>query len=647
MTAEIRFGRQVCGNLAEASAREWLVADGLGGYAMGTVGGLRTRRYHGLLMVATEPPRGRMLALASLDPVLVLGDNRVRLAVHEWAGTAVAPQGHLALESFALRDGVPTWRWQIGDVVLEREVAMAHGRPAVGVVMRVIRAPGPVRVELEALGTWRDAHTERFGNWEPEVDQLDDGYVFEGRYRVRGPGFDPAGAAWYRGVSHREEAGRGLTDREDLFFGGRFGRDLGAGETLEVVAWAGPDLTDGSAPLPAAVLVQGARDRAADVAARAEPRDEADRHLAIAADQFVVAGPAVVAGYPWFADWSRDTMTSYEGLFLETGRADEGRVLLEGHATSLSEGMLANTADAGGTGYNTADATLWFVHAVGRHVDWTGDLDLAAAMADPFGDIVRHHVEGTRYGIRAGDDGLLSQGADGVALTWMDARVDGRPVTPRAGKPVEVNALWVNALATIADLGERRGDDAGEVRTLEATARQSFRSRFVHDGGLFDVVDGPGGDDAAMRPNQILAVSLPFAPIPDGAQVVRACERTLLTSLGLRSMGQDEPGYRGWHRGGPAERDEAYHSGTVWPWLIGPFVEAALKTGVSVDGALDGLEAHVAEWGLGSVSETADGDAPHAATGCPFQAWSVAELLRARRMVSRAAAGGVPTPEPA
>ncbi len=337
--------------------------------------------------------------------------------------------------------------------MVERELAMAHGRAAVGVVhgraavgvvMRVIRAPGPVRVELEALGTWRDAHTERFGNWEPVVDRLDDGYVFERRYRVRGPGFDPAGAAWYRGVSHREEAARGLSDREDLFYGGRFGRDLGPGETLEVGAWAGPDLTESAAPPPATALVQAARD-AVELAARAEPRDavelaaraepatRVDRHLAMAADQFVVAGPAVVAGYPWFGDWTRDTMTSYEGLFLETGRSDEGRVLLERAAASLSEGMLANTPGAGGTEHNTVDGALWFVHAVGRHVDWTGDLDLAAAMGEPFAGIVRYHLEGTRYGIRAGADGLLTQGAEGVALTWMDARVDGRPVTPRAG----------------------------------------------------------------------------------------------------------------------------------------------------------------------------------------------------------------------
>jgi predicted glycogen debranching enzyme len=635
---EIRLGRQVCGNLDEGSAREWLVADGVGGYAMGTVAGLRTRRYHGLLVVATDPPRGRQLGFASLDPVLVIGDARIRLGVHEWAGTTVQPQGFLHLESFALRDGVPVWRWQLGDVVLEREVAMAHGRPAVGVVHRVVRAASPVRLELEALATWRDVHGERFGNWDPGIEQLEDGFVFEGAYRVRGPGYDPAGAAWYRTVSYREEAARGLNDREDLFFAGRFVAELGAGDAIEVQAWAGEDLTDDASPPPASDLVTTARGRAREVARRAGAVDDGDRLLAHAADQFVVAGPTVVAGYPWFGDWSRDTMTSYEGLFLETGREDEGRELLLRAAATLDRGMLANTADAGGTEFNTVDGTLWFVHAAGRHVAITGDDDLADELDPAFDEIVRWHREGTRDGIRVDDDGLLTQGAEGVAPTWMDARVDGNPVTPRAGKPVEVDALWIEALGAIADLRVRRGTLPSDLLSLAATARESFERRFARpDGTVFDVVDGPDGDDGACRPNQLLAVSLPHAPLPDAPAeaVVRTVGARLLTSLGLRSLAPGEPGFRGRHRGDPRARDAAYHQGTVWPWLIGPYVDASLRTGVDATGVLDGLEQHLHEWGLGSVSETADGDPPHAATGCPFQAWSVAEVLRARRRLRR------------
>jgi predicted glycogen debranching enzyme len=355
--------------------------------------------------------------------------------------------------------------------------------------------------------------------------------------------------------------------------------------------------------------------------------DAVDAQLLLAADQFVVAGPTVVAGYPWFGDWSRDTMTSYEGLLLETGRADTGRELLRRSAATLSEGMLANTADSGALEYNTADGTLWFLHAVGRHVARTGDLDLAAELSGALAGVLDAHIAGTRYGIAVDPtDGLLTQGAPGIALTWMDARVDGVPVTPRAGKAVEINALWINALATVADLMTRLGRDAAAVRAHERRARASFRGAFVLDGRCRDLAGDP-----SLRPNQLLAVSLPYAPLAD-ASVVRSCA-PLLTSLGLRTLDPADPAYRGRHRGGALERDRAYHQGTVWPWLIGPYAEAALATGCSTAGLFESLEAHLGEWGLGSVSETADGDAPHVASGCPFQAWSVAETLRARRLV--------------
>jgi predicted glycogen debranching enzyme len=614
--ATIAFGRQVCGSLAEARAREWLVADGLGGYAMGTVAGLRTRRYHGLLVVATQPPGGRMLGLAALDPVLVLGDRRVRLGVHEWADGTVAPDGFVHLDSFELEDGVPRWRYRVGEVVLERELACARGLPGLAVVHRLVRAPGPVRLELEALCTWRDAHGERFADGSPRVDAGADGFAFESAYRVAGLPFEPAGE-WYRGVRYSVEAERGLPDREDLFLAGRFAARLTPGGEAAVHAWAG-DRPEGD-------LVEAARRRARSFPAD----DETGALLAHAADQLVVAGPTVVAGYPWFGDWSRDTMTSYEGLLLETGRADEGRELLVRAAGTLSEGMLANTADTGSLEYNTADGTLWFLHAVGRHVERTGDHDLAAELLPALEDVVARHVAGTRFGIRVDADGLLTQGAPGVALTWMDARVDGVPVTPRAGKAVEVNALWLNGVATVADLQETLGRDPSRLRALAARGSESFAARFPRSGGLLhDVVDP---DATELRPNQLLAVSLPHAPLQDPA-VVAACA-PLLTSLGLRSLAPDEPGYAGRHRGGPAERDRAYHQGTVWPWLIGPYVEGALRTGLDAGDPLAGLELHLRELGLGSVSETADGDPPHGATGCPFQAWSVAELLRARRLL--------------
>ena len=624
----MRFGREVCGNLEAASEREWLVTDGLGGYAMGTVGGLRTRRYHGLLVVATKPPDGRMLGLAAIDASLVIGDNRIRLGVHEWASGAIDPAGYVHLESFALEHGIPRWRWTVGDVVVEREIAMDYGRAAVAITHRVVRAPGPVRLELHPLCTWRDVHGERFASGVPGVELAARGFVFEGAYRVAASGlFESVGAAWYRDVHYRVEAERGLSAIEDLWHPGHFAVQLEVGQAHETVAWAAP-LDE--PPPPATAITARAVERAASVAATARAEDEAGRLLSMAADQFIVSGPTIVAGYPWFGEWSRDTMTSYEGLFLETGREAEGRELLLRMAATLSEGMLANTADAGGTEYNTADATLWFLQAVGRHVERTSDLDLAAALSASLLDVIDHHRSGTRFGIQVDPaDGLLRQGADGLALTWMDARVDGVPITQRAGKAVEVNALWINGLATVATLEERLGRDASAIRGLGRQARESFVRSFPRPSGCADIVDP---DNLQVRPNCLLAISLPHAPLAESG-IVRVSSAELLTSVGLRSLAPSDPAYIGRHRGGPRERDAAYHQGTVWPWLTGTYVEAALKTGVPVEGVLEGLELHLYEWGLGSVSETADGDPPHAATGCPMQAWSVAELIRARSLI--------------
>ncbi len=629
----IRFGPGVCGDLGASAAREWLVADGVGGYAMGTVAGLRTRRYHGLLVAAAGGPAGRMLGLVSLDTVLVLGDARFHLATGEWGNGTVDPQGHTLLVSFEVERGLPRWRWQVGDVLLERELALSHGRPAVGVVHRLVRADRPVRLELTPLCTWRSVHGERFANGSPDVEPTADGFVFENAFRVVASGWEPGGA-WYRGVRAREEAARGLNDREDVWAAGTLSCDLRPGEHYEVTAAAAP--FEGVLPAAAAIVV-AAKDRADGLVRRAAAADPIDEQLVLAADSFIVTsnGPTAVAGYPWFGEWSRDLMTAYEGLFLSTGRADEGRHVLERAAATVSEGMLANTADTGTLEYNTADGTLWFVHALGRHVAVTGDTALGRELRPALEAIVAAHIDGTRYGIAIDPvDGLLRQGEEGLALTWMDARINGVPVTPRAGKAVEINALWINALAAA---GRLLGTDRWV--SLLATARSSFVTRFTRsDGfGLLDVVDGPAGDDASIRPNQLLAVSLPEGPLAGTASaglarsVVDACRTALPTPLGLRSLSPDDVRYRGHHRGSPAERDTAYHQGTAWPWLIGPYVDAALRVGVAADGALDGLEGHLAEWGVGSISETAEGIAPHVATGCPFQAWSVAEVLRVRR----------------
>jgi len=483
------------------------------------------------------------------------------------------------------------------------------------------------------------------------VASHDGGAVIERAFEIAGPGWQKIGE-WYRGAHTRLEAERGLTATEDLWCAGQFTAELGPGESLEVEAWS-----HGISPAPHPRNI-GARRGARRIIDRAHARnralthdaaDDIDRTLVLAADAFVVAGaqgaPDVVAGYPWFGTWSRDTMTAYEGLFLATGWSEEGRELLRAYTATMSEGMLANTADTGQAEHNTVDATLWLLHAVERHVSGTGDDDLAAEVLPALDGVIAAHLAGTRYGIRADPaDGLITQGAPGVALTWMDARVDGIPITPRLGKPVEVNALWINGLGAVAALRERVGRDAADVHRLRERAQAAFERRYpcgrrLHGATvpqdarpLYDVLDGPSGDDPALRPNQLLAWSLPRGPMR--GKPVPAAVAALLTPLGPRSLAASDPAFAGRHRGGPAERDAGYHQGTVWPWLIGPYADAVRAEDDNSHGdLLAGIEAHLWEWGVGSVSETADGSAPHRATGCPFQAWSVAETLRVRRKV--------------
>jgi predicted glycogen debranching enzyme len=628
----LRYGPQVCGDLAAGAEHEWLITDGLGGYGMGTLTGLRTRRYHGLLVVAGAPAARRMMALAALDAVVTLpSGTSVQLGTHEWSSGVIAPEGFRLLESFDLTDGVPRWRWRIGTAVIEREIAYEHERASIGVVHRLL-AGGPVTLALEPLCTWRDAHAERYEQDGLAVEAVADGVLVESAYRLWGPGFEPE-EQWYSGALHRDERERGLAATEDLVRVGRFTQRLEVGDALEVNAWAG-DLA--RTPPPASIVISQARQRARDLVAGL---DGDTATLRRAADTFVIrsesGAPDVVAGYPWFGTWSRDTMIAYEGLFLSTGRVDQGRTLLRAYAATLSEGMLANTADTGQVEYNTADATLWFLHAVERHVTRTGDNDLAAEVVGALDDVVRHHLDGTRFGIRIDkSDHLLTQGAAGYSLTWMDAVIGGIPATPRTGKAVELNALWINGLGALARIRRGLGQAADDLDHLRERSVASFRLRFPSGRGwLYDVVDTPTGDDASLRPNQLFAFGLPYAPLRNADPApVRYVGDALLTPIGLRTLACDDPAYAGQHRGDPASRDRAYHQGTVWPWLLGPYIDAARSVGLPTDGLLDGVRAHLAEWGVGSVSETADGDAPHRATGCPFQAWSVAETYRCLTM---------------
>jgi len=568
------FGTQVCTSLADGAGadREWLLTDGTGGYALGTVAGRRTRRQHALLVT----PEGRV-ALVTLDPVVILTSGaRVELGVHEWASGAANPEGHRLLESFDVTDRVPRWRWRIGDVVVERELAMERGRSGIAVVHRVVAAPEPVGLALGALCTWRDADRERTAAGPPpDVEQVADGVVVERAYRIAGPGWRPDGIWWY-GARTRD-------GNEDLWHAGTFSARLAAGEALEVCAWTG-DLA--RQPPSATAVVAQARTRARKVLAAAKPADDLDAHLALAADAHIVAGPAVVGSYPGPADG--EALAGYEGLFLATGRATEGRALLQGYQ----------------------GRTLWYPHAVERHVTRTGDTDLAAALLPALGRLVGGYDPDPA-------DGLLAGGS---------------------GKPVAVNALWVNALGAVARLHELTGADPAEWLCRYDAAQTGFVKRYpAPDGWLYDVVDVPPPpyplagslpyDDPVLRPHQVLAWSLPYAPLDATCpEPLAAVGAYLLTPLGLRSLAAHEYGYRG------ADPDH----GSAWPWLAGAYVDACHAVGRPASGVLAGLESHVREYGLGSVSERADGDPPHRPGGAPFHALSVAELLRARRVLARA-----------
>jgi predicted glycogen debranching enzyme len=652
----LTLARDICGELDAASAREWLVCNGLGGYAAGTVSGQPTRGYHGLLVAALDDPPRRYLMLAALAETVEVEGVAHELATFAWQGGAVTPRGHVLLESFRLEGSVPCWRYACGGALIEKRVWMEDGANVTRIEYALLHAAGPVRLSLKALVNHRDHHARTSaGSWQADVRIEGDAATI-----TCGPGATPlhirvAGAEatpaqdWYRGFDLPRERERGLTDAEDHLHAASFQATLSPGQTLQVTASAGaPAAAD-----PAALERRRAREAA--LLARFEARHPQGapgwvRQLVLAADQFLftrrdatgAAGCSVIAGYPWFADWGRDTMIALPGLTLTTGRPELARAILLSFATFVSQGMLPNRFPDGGEPpeYNTVDATLWYFDAIRHYHRATGDDATLAQLYPVLADIIAWHRRGTRYGIRLDPaDGLLRAGEAGVQLTWMDARVAGREVTPRTGKPVEVNALWHHALRFMAEAAGRLGRDGAGYAALADAARAGF-ARFWNPatGHCHDVLDGPGGDDPTLRPNQILAVSLrDDLLLPAQRQaIVAACERSLLASCGLRSLDPAHSDYRGRYGGDAAARDGVYHQGTVWAWLIGPFLEAHLSVGGSLEAArlrLDALAGQLHVQGLGTVNEIFEGDPPMAPRGCIAQAWSVAEYLRAWELV--------------
>jgi predicted glycogen debranching enzyme len=651
----VAFGREICGELAAAAQREWLVTNGIGGYASGTVAGMLTRRYHGLLFAALHPPLGRTLLVAQLDETAGYDGREYALATNRWSTGAIAPEGYRLLESFRLEGTTPVWTYALGDALLEKRVWMQHGANTTYVQYTLARGSGPVELAVRPLVNYRDYHsTTHAGDWRMRIEPVGRGLrvtAFNGAvpFYLLSAGADAAPEHdWYRDFDLALARYRGLDDREDHLRAGTFRARLAPGASVTLVF-----STDAAANLDgrAAREERIARERSLlELAAKRVPllaqASQWVRQLVLAADQFIVTRPladdpdalSVIAGYHWFGDWGRDTMIALPGLALATGRPEVARNILRTFARFVDRGMLPNVfPDAGQTPeYNTVDATLWYFEAVRQFLVLTDDAELPGELFPVLAEIIAWHVRGTRYGIRMDfADGLLRAGEPGVQLTWMDARVGDWVVTPRIGKPIEVNALWLNALETMAQLARRLGRPAGEYEMLARRARASF-GRFWNEaaGYCFDVLDGPDGNEAALRPNQLFAVSLPVSPLTPEQQraVVEVCARRLLTSHGLRSLDPADPAYIGHYGGGPRERDGAYHQGTVWGWLLGPFVLAHLR--VYDDPAvaatyLQPMAAHLRAHGLGTASEIFDGDPPHAPRGCIAQAWTVAELLRA------------------
>lgn len=634
---------------------EWLEADGLGGFASGTVGGIRTRRYHALLLVARTPPTGRMVLVNGFDAWVRTGGRSFALSSQLYTPEVVEPDGRERLAAFTA-DPWPRWTFNCGGVLVDQEVLVPQGVAAVAVSWR-LREPAPgAELTVRPFLSGRDYHALQRENgsfrFEPEG---------RGPWRVFRPYPDvPAVVTfangtyahepvWYRNFLYWRESERGLDAIEDLASPGSWRWDLQRGEAIWILAAEGQELPAGS---PAACLgiFRGAEQRR---------RRALGGELRRAADSYLVrrdGGKTIVAGYPWFTDWGRDTFIALRGLCLAAGRVEEAAAILLAWARTVSQGMLPNRFPDSGAApeYNSVDASLWFVAAVDSLLRAAAAGTAAGALAaaerqtllEAVEEILAGYAAGTRYGIHADDDGLLASGEPGSQLTWMDARVDGRAVTSRCGKPVEVQALWIHALdvGAVGAAGAVSKAAAARWRALGEAARASFAARFWNEGAgcLYDVVDVDhrrGAVDPAVRPNQVLAAGgLPPAllPLEKARRVVDAVEERLWTPLGLRTLAPGEPGYRGRYEGEPRARDGAYHQGTVWPWLLGPFVEAWVRVRGGGEEAkrqarerfLGPLATQLGVYGLGHLPEIADGDPPHTPRGCPFQAWSMGELLR-------------------
>ena len=661
-------------DLALSESKEWLITNGIGGYGAGTVSGLQTRRYHGLLIAALNPPLGRTLLLAKLNETLVYDGQKHELYCDRWADGSVSPEGYKYLNNFFLVGTTPVWEYEFGDALLEKRVWMEQGENTTYIRYTLKRGDFPLDLSLQALVNYRDHHGDTHAtDWEMQIDSIAGGievraypdndnslYLFSNKESEPQLNWQ-ASHLWCHNYSLAQEKYRGLIYCEDRLLAATGEVTLCEEDSITIVASTEPkpNLNSESAWKKQYKYEQDLLNKPQRLELGKSDRSSIPpqwiSQLVLAANQFIVDRPTktsrdgktIIAGYPWFNDWGRDTMISLPGLTLAIGRPSVARFILRTYAEYISEGMLPNVFgdDNDKPDYNTVDATLWYFEAIFAYYQDTLDKSLVKELFPILADIIINYSKGTRYNIHQDSDGLLYAGEAGQQLTWMDAKVDDWVVTPRTGKAVEINALWYNALIVMEQLAIEIDRPQLEYTQLAGVVRQGFQKFWNGNAGYcYDVIDTPKGNDHTLRPNQIFAVSLPsvkhvpsLLTLQQQKSVIEIVTDELLTPCGLRTLASNHPNYKPTYGGDRRSRDGAYHQGTVWAWLIGHFIQAHLKVYQQPEVARQFLEpfADLLETGcVGKIGEIFDAESPHAPRGCISQAWSVAEVLRSWQLMN-------------
>lgn len=644
----IRFGKEICGNFKNATEKEWIETNGLGGYASSTIIGTNTRKYHGLLVVTARPPLGRMVMLSKLEETVVFKDgSRYNLSCNRYPAV-IHPEGYQYLEEFKL-DPFPTFTYRIGEIVIEKAVFMVHGENSTVITYNVLKSPSYFELLVRPLVAARDYHWISIENttFNKTVESFE-GYIKMRPYNEapqiylanNADRFEPM-AYWYKTFEYQKEKDRGLEYNEDLYSPGEFGFLLKEGDKGHIVA-----SSEGRRIRSVEVLESSEVLRRNEIAMSIGLKDSFAEQLAISADSFLVKRMdglfTIIAGYHWFWDWGRDALISLPGLTLTRGRFKEAKDILLTFAKHCDQGMIPNRfpEEAKDPEYNTVDASLWFFWSVYKFLEYTGDYGfIEAHILDCLEEIIQYYINGTRYGIKMDSDGLITTEDADIQLTWMDAKVGEWIVTPRNGKAVEVNALWYNALKIMEMICDKLNlKYKNECGRLASLTKKSYDELFWNeaDGYLYDCVNNEG-QDKTIRPNQIFAISLPFRLLSKEKEtrILEVVGRELLTPYGLRTLSPTDTTYRGIYSGDQRTRDASYHQGTVWPWLLSHFITAYLNvygrtknTKGEAKKFLAPMMGHLKDAGLGTISEIFDGTPPYDPKGAISQAWSVAEILR-------------------